>query len=96
MIVGNHRKCIWCGRTSNETHFETIAHILPKALGGKEIVADVCDECNHYFGTAPKGTHHVPCMDHAFKEIFEMYSPQAMGMLFRLTLYITAQNQFFG
>lgn len=70
MNVGNHRKCIWCGRNSDETNFETIAHILPKALGGKETVADVCDECNHYFGTAPKGTHHVPCMDHAFKEIF--------------------------
>lgn len=60
--------CIWCGKSEPEVTFKTIAHILPKTLGGKEIVDDVCDDCNHYFGTAPKGG--VPCMDHAFKEIF--------------------------
>lgn len=61
-------KCIWCGKTEPEVTFDTIAHILPKALGGKETVPNVCDNCNHYFGTAPKGG--IPCMDHAFKEIF--------------------------
>lgn len=62
--------CIWCGRSENEATFNRIAHILPRALGGKETVDDVCDDCNHYFGTAPKGKHGIPCMDHAFKEIF--------------------------
>lgn len=61
--------CIWCGRNEDEATFNRIAHILPRALGGKETVDDVCDDCNHYFGTAPKGKHGVPCMDHAFKEI---------------------------
>ena len=64
------KTCIWCGKCEPEVEFNTIAHILPHALGGQEIVDDVCDDCNHYFGTAPKGRQGVPCMDHAFKEIY--------------------------
>lgn len=60
-------KCIWCGRTTDDTHFTTDAHILPHSLGGSEIGTDVCDDCNHYFGTATKG---VPNVNLAFKEIF--------------------------
>lgn len=41
------RKCIWCGRISDEADFNTIAHILPKVLGRQEIVVDVCDDCNY-------------------------------------------------
>lgn len=67
----NIGKCIWCGRTEEAgATFNGIAHILPKSLGGGETCPDVCDECNHYFGTAPKRQHGIPCMDHAFKEIF--------------------------
>ena len=46
-------KCIWCGATEGNTSFETAPHILPRRLGGTEIGFDVCDNCNHYFGTAP-------------------------------------------
>lgn len=70
MIEENKQTCIWCGRNENDVSFNTVAHILPRALGGQETVEDVCDDCNHYFGTAPKGRQGVPCMDHAFKEIF--------------------------
>ena len=70
MIKKKKKTCIWCGKREPEVEFNTIAHILPHALGGQEIVDDVCDDCNHYFGTAPKGRQGVPCMDHAFKEIF--------------------------
>ena len=70
MLESQRKKCIWCGKTETEVTFKTIAHILPHSLGGQETVEDVCDECNHYFGTAPKGKHGVPCIDHAFKEIF--------------------------
>lgn len=44
--------------------------MLPRRLGGKEIGVDVCDECNHYFGTAQKGK---PAIDVAFKEIFNAF-----------------------
>ena len=34
------------------------------------VIKDVCEECNHYFGTAPKHRHGIPSIDHAFKEVF--------------------------
>lgn len=63
-------KCIWCGQMEPKVSFATAPHILPRRLGGTEIGFDVCDECNHYFGTAPKGKFGVPSIDHALKEIF--------------------------
>lgn len=59
--------CIWCGRSAPEATFYTEPHILPHSIGGAEIGFDVCDECNHYFGTAAKG---MPNINLAFKEIF--------------------------
>ena len=66
----NTGKCIWCGQNEPNVSFLTAPHILPKRLGGTEIGFDICDECNHYFGTAPKGKFGVPSIDHALKEIF--------------------------
>lgn len=63
-------KCIWCGKEEPNVSFNTAPHILPHALGGQEVGFDVCDKCNHDFGTAPKGKYGVPSVDHAFKEIF--------------------------
>lgn len=60
-------KCIWCGKTQSEVTFRNEPHIIPEALGGKEIGVDICDQCNSYFGTATQGT---PNMDLVFKEIF--------------------------
>lgn len=62
--------CIWCGKTEPETSFECKPHIMPDSLGGEELGVDICDECNHFFGTAPKGKLHIPSIDHAFKEVF--------------------------
>ena len=66
----NTGKCIWCGRTEPVVTFLEEPHVLPRRLGGKEIGVDVCDECNHYFGTAQKGK---PAIDVAFKEIFNAF-----------------------
>lgn len=63
----NTGQCIWCRRKFPEVTFNSAPHILPKALGGLDIGCDVCDECNHYFGTATKGK---PNIDLTFKEIF--------------------------
>lgn len=63
-------KCIWCGKTIPEVSFNTKPHIIPKSLGGSEIGVDVCDDCNHYFGTAANGS---PSIDLAFKEVFNAY-----------------------
>ena len=62
-------KCIWCGKESDGI-FDSKPHILPKSLGGSEICVDVCDDCNHYFGTPLKG---LPAIDVVLREIFESY-----------------------
>lgn len=63
-------RCIWCGKTEPEVTFNSAPHILPQKLGGKEIGFDICDACNHYFGTATAGK---PNIDLVFKEIFNAY-----------------------
>lgn len=68
----NTGKCIWCGRTEADgATFYDKPHIVPHGLGGQEIGVDVCDDCNHFFGTAPKAG--MPPIDLAFKEIFNAF-----------------------
>ena len=62
--------CIWCGKKHPEVSFQDKPHILPQSLGGEEIGLDICDDCNHYFGTATQGK---PSIDMVFKEIFNSY-----------------------
>lgn len=45
------RKCIWCNKSEASTTFINKAHTFPKSLGGGSICENVCDSCNHYFGT---------------------------------------------
>lgn len=45
------KRCIWCGKSENETPFEKLAHTIPQSLGGKNICNNVCDACNLYFGS---------------------------------------------
>ena len=47
--------CIWCGKKFPEVSFQSKPHVLSKRLGGDEIGLDICDDCNHYFGTATQG-----------------------------------------
>ena len=63
-------QCIWCGKRSPEVSFNTIPHILPKSLGGNETCVDICDDCNHYFGTPANG---LPSIDVVIREVFELY-----------------------
>ena len=68
----NTGKCVWCGRTEADgATFYDKPHIVPHGLGGQEIGVDVCDDCNHYFGTAPRAG--MPPIDLAFKEIFNAF-----------------------
>ena len=66
----NTGKCIWCGREKPAVSFHTAPHIVPKCLGGVEIGTDICDDCNHAFGTAVQGS---PSVDAMFREVFEAY-----------------------
>lgn len=60
--------CIWCKRTMSDATFYTAPHIAPQSLGYDEIGVDVCDSCNHYFGTANAGE---PNTNVIFAEIFK-------------------------
>ena len=45
------RACRFCHRTSDETSFKKVAHVIPTALGNDHLKsAEECDECNEYFG----------------------------------------------
>lgn len=61
-------KCIWCNRSFPDVSFLDAPHIVPRSIGGTELGIDVCDECNHFFGTAGKGS---PLNTNTvFKEVF--------------------------
>lgn len=76
--------CIWCGKTEPDVSFRAAPHIVPHNLGSDDIGFDVCDDCNHYFGTATRG---VPSCDLAFKEIFN-----AFGYLVIIWMRILIRN----
>lgn len=63
------KKCIWCKQTEEETTFETVAHTVPQSLGGNNICENVCDPCNHYFGTYQ---NQQPPIDNVIKETFNV------------------------
>lgn len=61
-------KCIFCGGDKNTTSFNTKPHILPHSMGGEIVGVDICDECNHYFGTP---IHGMPgSIEEALKDVF--------------------------
>jgi hypothetical protein len=62
------KKCIWClQEASDTTTFNKRAHTVPQSLGGQEICANVCDECNHYFGNHAQ---QLPSIEAIIKEAF--------------------------
>lgn len=63
--------CLWCRKDSStsEITFLKKAHTIPQALGGKFICADICDTCNHYFGS--RGYHTV-AIEVVLREAFEL------------------------
>jgi len=63
------RTCIWCRRTNNETSFNKEAHTIPKSIGGEDICLNVCDNCNHYFGSPH---NNLPSIETVFKETFNI------------------------
>lgn len=70
------KRCIWCNKSEKNETFEKIAHIVPKSLGGKQICENVCDSCNHYFGSHKSGT---PPIEVVFKETFNITRARLLG-----------------
>ena len=61
--------CIWCRKTENDVSFNKLAHTFPKSLGGKSICENVCDTCNHYFGS-PRAKS--PAIEVVLKELLNI------------------------
>jgi hypothetical protein len=63
------KSCIWCKKNESQVTFNKEAHIVPQSLGGKLICPNICDECNHYFGSPTKDK---PAIELVFKETFNI------------------------
>ncbi len=63
------RKCIWCSKDEAHATFKKKAHTIPKSLGGQNICEEICDSCNHYFGSPQSN---LPSVELVFKEVFNI------------------------
>ncbi len=63
-------RCIFCGRGTEEATFYTKPHTTPHSLGSSRIGFDVCDECNHFFGSPDRSMRPYIAVETSVKEIF--------------------------
>ena len=68
--------CIWCKKDESQNTFNTLAHSIPKSLGGKNICKNVCDKCNNYFGNIQDK---LPSVEETLKEIFYISRVRLLG-----------------
>jgi hypothetical protein len=63
------KTCIWCTRKEPFVTFYKKAHTFPKSLGGESICENVCDSCNHFFGSP---NNQSPAIEVVLKEVLNM------------------------
>lgn len=63
------KKCIWCRKNENQVSFEKKAHTIPRSLGGENLCQNVCDMCNHYFGSPQQNS---PAVELVLKELLNI------------------------
>lgn len=61
--------CIFCGKRAPDVTFYEKPHTTPRSLGSDRIGFDVCDECNHFFGTPDKAMRPHIAVETSVKEI---------------------------
>jgi hypothetical protein len=64
--------CIWCSKNEPEVTFYRKPHTISRQLGAKMIGFDICDVCNHYFGTVDTNLKFPMSVELAFKEIMNL------------------------
>jgi len=64
--------CIWCKKSTPDVSFKTEPHSIPSSLGSDTIGFDICDDCNHFFGTVDNTVKPHLSIEVCFKEIFGM------------------------
>lgn len=80
------KRCIWCSKKEdqNVTFFKK-AHTFPQSLNGKNTCINVCDKCNHYFGSPTK---EITSVETALKEALNI----SKQLLFKMTNHQTSQK----
>ena len=63
------RTCIWCNKDESTVLFHKKAHTFPQSLGGESICENVCDLCNHFFGSPQSQS---PAIEIVLKEILNI------------------------
>ncbi len=63
------KTCIWCRKNENQVTFDKKAHTIPQSLGGEKICENVCDKCNHYFGSPQPN---LPAIELVLKEMLNI------------------------
>lgn len=63
------RVCIWCRKDNLAVPFNKDAHTIPQSIGGIDICLNVCDDCNHFFGSP---NNNLPSIETVFKETFNI------------------------
>lgn len=64
--------CIWCMKSEPDVAFLSEPHTISKRLSTRKIGFDICDSCNHYFGTVDKSLPFPIAVELAYKEIFNL------------------------
>ncbi|MBP1631268.1 MAG: hypothetical protein H6Q15_2161 [Bacteroidetes bacterium] len=64
--------CIWCMKKEPEVTFSIEPHTISRQLGATMIGFDICDSCNHYFGTVDRNMKFPMSVELAFKEIMNL------------------------
>ncbi|MBH2025109.1 MAG: hypothetical protein I8H78_11955, partial [Flavobacteriales bacterium] len=66
-------QCIWCLKSKPEVKFYTKPHTIPKTLNSENIGFDICDSCNHFFGTDESNGVVSYSIDKITKEFFNVH-----------------------
>ena len=63
-------RCIFCEKSAPEVTFFDKPHTTPQSLGSNRIGFDVCDDCNHFFGSPDSSMCPRIAVETSVKEIF--------------------------
>jgi len=84
--------CIWCRKNEPNVTFNKKAHTFPQSLGGGNICENVCDECNHHFGSPQS---HSPAVEVVLKEILNISKYLLLNQLNKIPKNKRFKSEYF-
>lgn len=64
--------CIWCRKTKPDVKFNNRPHSITRSMGSCTIGFDICNDCNHFFGTIDKKIKPFLSIEVCVNEIFNV------------------------